>query len=468
MKLRTKIFISILLVSLTALLISSSYLIHQSHQNNVMREQERSLNEFTFLLSSIESGIDFEGSADNITRLFSRYCEYYAQRGIRLASYRNKKALYNGITELSEASYHSMLSVEAGTRKAYILKENGQHYFMVTGRLAKYDDVVLVYAREISGIYQLRVQSIYLSLLLTALLILLLSFLSYLYSRWITKPIVLLNQSAKSISQGDYSVRVPQTKDEFQVLGAAFNHMATAVEVRTSELQERAKELQVFIDDLSHEMNTPLTSIQGYSEFLLSANATQEQKQKAAETIKTEALRMKDIYTKLMALTLAREQEPEKKPVNINDLFHNLKATFSPLLTEHNIKLELHNELDNLLLDKTLIHMLLGNLIKNSIFALPSGGIIHLNAYTKDQRAVLEVTDNGYGIPKEKIDEVMKPFYRVDKSRSRKTGGAGLGLSICQSIAKLHSAELVIESEEGKGTSVKVVFYNSVTTSSFH
>jgi signal transduction histidine kinase len=178
-----------------------------------------------------------------------------------------------------------------------------------------------------------------------------------------------------------------------------------------------------------------------------------------------EAKRMKDIYTKLMVLTLAREQEPEFTQVQIKDLFADLANSFSLQLQEQKVYLDMNTTLDVLLLDRTLIHMLLGNLIKNSLQALPQGGKISLKAYHSEKGPILEVSDNGYGIPEEKINEVIKPFYRVDKSRSRKTGGAGLGLSICKSIAKLHQADLKIESEVGKGTIIKIIFYNSVTTS---
>lgn len=68
------------------------------------------------------------------------------------------------------------------------------------------------------------------------------------------------------------------------------------------------------------------------------------------------------------------------------------------------------------------------------------------------------MADNGYGIPEDKIEAILKPFYRVDKSRSRKTGGVGLGLSICRNIAKLHKAEFIIESKEGKGTHARLIF----------
>ncbi len=465
MKLRTKIFISILLVSLTTLTISSYYMINRNHLGNIQREKERSLNEFSFLINTLDNGINTQSTKEELRPLFLRYVKYYETRGIILMIYDDKEPYVVIFPELKEAPYHPLLSVQEGTRQLQVLEINNKHYFFVSAKLTKLSDYTILYARDISNIYELRLQSIYLSLLLTAALIILLGFLSYIYSRWITRPIELLNQNAKDISEGNYSIRCIPTKDEFLTLGNAFNQMASAVETHTAQLEEKAKDLQEFIDDLSHEMNTPLTSIQGYSEFLINAKATKDQKQKAAENIHLEAKRMKDIYTKLMQLTLTRVPEPELSSVLITDLFHELEERFILQMARQQITLEQQIETHEMTLDYTSILMLLSNLIKNSMQALPNGGTIALKSYQLNSNQVIEVSDNGFGIPKDKINDITKPFYRVDKSRSRKTGGAGLGLSICKRIASLHKADMMIHSEEGTGTKIQVVFYNSVTTS---
>lgn len=458
MKLRFKIFLSILLVSLATLAASSYYLINRSHLDNIAREQDRSLNEFDFIETALINSIDFMSAGEDTIRLLtSRFADSYAKRGIVLMLYYNSEPIYAAFSGIEPEAYSGLLTVKEGARQAQVLSEDGRHYFFVAGKLT-FQDYVLVYARNIDALYKARTQSVLLTLAISGGLIMLLSFLSYLYSRWITKPIVLLNVGADAISKGDYRIRIPETKDEFQPLGLAFNKMASAVEARTRELEDRAKELQIFIDDLSHEMNTPLTSIQGYAEFLQAANASMEQKLKATAAIRQESKRMKDIYEKLMLLTFAREHELTLSFVKVEDLFEDIKTTFYNQLLDKKVTLRVDNRMDSIQIDRTLFHMLLGNLIKNSLQASKEGDFILLRGYSEDSKAIIEVSDQGCGIPEDKIQEVFKPFYRVDKSRSRKTGGAGLGLSISKSIADLHHAELEITSTLGKGTNIKIIF----------
>lgn len=457
MKLRFKIFISILLVSLATLAASSYYLINRSHLDNISREQDRSINEFNFIETALISSIDFMSAGEETIKLLtSRFADSYAKRGIILMLYNNSEPVYEEFSEIKPKAYSGLLTIKEGARQAQVLSEDGRHYFFVAGNLPA-QGYVLVYARNIDTLYESRTQSVLLTLVISGGLILLLSLLSYLYSRWITKPIELLNVGADAISKGDYSIRIPETKDEFSPLGLAFNKMASAVETRTRELEEHAKELQIFIDDLSHEMNTPLTSIQGYAEFLQAANASPEQKLRATAAIRQEAKRMKDIYEKLMLLTFAREHELTLSLVKVQDIFEDIKTTFSNQFLDKKVTLQIDNNLDSIRIDRTLFHMLLGNLIKNSLQASKEGDLITLRGYSDNSKAIIEVSDEGYGIPEDKLQDVFKPFYRADKSRSRKTGGAGLGLSISKSIADLHYAELKITSTLGKGTRIKII-----------
>jgi signal transduction histidine kinase len=105
-----------------------------------------------------------------------------------------------------------------------------------------------------------------------------------------------------------------------------------------------------------------------------------------------------------------------------------------------------------------LLESLIINLLDNAIKASKKGSSVRLAAILENERAVLEIRDFGKGMPPQHLEKLTEPFYRIDKARSRSEGGAGLGLSLCSQIAELHKAQLVFSSEEGKGTTVRIVF----------
>jgi signal transduction histidine kinase len=459
MKLWLKIFLSILILSLSSLFISTYFVIRKNHESNLSREQERSLNELELIKISLESNVDFAvSSKEAITALISRYGEYYEQKGIGLLLYQKNEYLYNRLNTLEVSDYEALLAVKPDSKMAQVLTGEDGNYILVSDLLSEKSNTVLLYSRNINEIYDSRNQSIRLTLYLSVILSLLLGIFSYLYTRFITRPFKKLQRSAAAISEGNYSIRLEETDKEFTPVAAAFNQMIENVGQHTRELENRAKERQEFIDDLSHEMNTPLTSIQGYSEFLLTANATEEQRYLAAQSINKDARRMREMYTKLMNLTFIREHAMEIEEFSVDELVNSVKESLFLSFKEQGIQFITENQIKEMKGDKTLLEMLLTNLLHNSQQAISSGGRVIFRAYMEGAVPTFKVEDNGCGIPKDKINEIIKPFVRVDKSRSRKTGGAGLGLALVQRIASLHQAKLIIESEFSKGTQVILQF----------
>ncbi|HHV12957.1 MAG TPA: HAMP domain-containing histidine kinase [Clostridiales bacterium] len=454
-KLWIKIFLSILILSLSALTVSTAYIINQNHITSINREQERSLGELELIRISLSNSLDFSGSStDTLTVIMDRYGEYYSNRGISLGLYTGGEYVYNNISSLDPDTYKALLSVKEKEKIAQIIRSDSQDYILISDLIA--DNAVLLYARDISEIYESRSNSIRLYCILLILLTGFLGVFSYLYAKWITRPLNALHRGAMDISSGNYDIYLSEKDKEFRDVAGAFNQMAKAVKDRTQELEERAKELQVFIDDLSHEMNTPLTSIQGYSQFLLNANASEEQKRTAAQYIHSESRRIKDMYSKLMVLSFAREHNIERKMYRCEELVEEVRKTFHHQMLEQNINFTKEISADYLKVDKTLFHMLLSNLVKNSLQAMETGGSIHISIYSQHGLSKIMVKDTGMGIPADKLEQVTRPFYRIDKSRSRQTGGAGLGLSICSKIVALHEGNMEIHSVQGEGTSITI------------
>lgn len=229
----------------------------------------------------------------------------------------------------------------------------------------------------------------------------------------------------------------------------------------TRPLQATNEAQLLLIGSMSHELKTPLTSICGYSETLLEVRLSEEQMRKSLEYIHSESLRLSVLCEKMMELTKLYKTDSHiaLKPVSIEELFSAAQNGVRIKLEQKNIQLLWEGEYEGKKknLDWDLMVSFFINLLNNSIMASEPGGHIFLGS---DEKSIW-VRDEGCGIEAGELDKICKAFYRVDKSRSRKSGNMGLGLALCEQIAKVHGAKLDIESEIGKGT--KISFYNSLT-----
>jgi signal transduction histidine kinase len=262
----------------------------------------------------------------------------------------------------------------------------------------------------------------------------------------IFKPINIVANSSKNIANGNYGERIHISgNNELSAMAANFNKMAEEIEMQIMGKQQ-------FIDNFTHEIRSPLTSIYGYAEYLQKAPYGEDTTIKATQTIMDEANHIKMIATSLLKLATLRNYAPIKTEISIPQLFDNVRRTLN---TEKNLVCK--NEIDTMEGQEDLIISLLINLCTNAIRAGATD--IYLEA-TESQAGgiVLSVTDNGCGISSDDLTRITEPFYRVDKARSREQGGAGLGLTLCKQIAEAHGAIMQIESILGKGTTVKITF----------
>ena len=185
---------------------------------------------------------------------------------------------------------------------------------------------------------------------------------------------------------------------------------------------------------------------------------------KAAGYIISESERMKNLAFKLLDLALVRNTNLDIQLLSIPTLFHHIQETVSSKLREKNIQLVSVSNIDSLIGDGILLESLIVNLVNNAERASSDDSIIKLSAFF-DSVPIIEVRDFGQGMDEDQLSLVCEPFYRVDKARSRSSGGIGLGLSLCKEIAQLHGAELKINSSLGNGTTVQVLFTTSLQLS---
>lgn len=270
------------------------------------------------------------------------------------------------------------------------------------------------------------------------------------------RPLRTLTNASEKISGGQYALRTGiESQDEVGELSRSFDHMAETIEQKINDLQEQARRREMLLGALTHEMKTPMTSIIGFSDSLLSMPLTEEGRMEAAHEIHEAAQRTERLSQKMMQL-ISMTDCPVllKKPLDTKELLETVHSAITTALDEKCMTLKMHCETEGITGDGDLIFSLLTNLIDNAIKASPAGQSICLTAKETAGHYELTVADHGSGIPREKIALVTEPFYRVDKARSRKMGGAGLGLSLCRMIAQAHGGELHIESQVGKGTAI--------------
>ena len=259
-------------------------------------------------------------------------------------------------------------------------------------------------------------------------------------------PLSELSKGAKRIAEGAYDKRViVKTQDEIGALAVDFNTMATAVEVHTRELEESERRKSLIMGSLTHELKTPLTAISGYAQTLRAVALPDEDREEALTYIYEEAGRLDRLAKKMMRIMeLDRDTE--------------LVRTCTVAAAQKDVTLNIGNSEGIIYCDFDLMCDVMVNLIDNAIKASFKGGMIQISS----DNGCIMVEDFGCGIPQDEIKRITEPFYMVDKSRSRKNGGAGLGLALTKLIPNRHDMKMDIESEVGKGTKISV--YKSFAT----
>lgn len=278
--------------------------------------------------------------------------------------------------------------------------------------------------------------------------------------RRLLKPLVALRKNARSIAGGNYDQRLDiRSQDELADLAQDMNALAQAVQERVEQLEQVAEERRVFVANLAHEMKTPLTSIMGYADLLyLPRQVSEAQRVEYSGIILEEAKRLRSLSAKLMELLSVGSVNLTFVPTDLRQVVGEVAASLEPLLEQNQLSLTCQCPSIPLSMDVELFKSLLYNLLDNARKASPAGGKLSFTAQVTDTQVRLQVRDWGQGIPQAELEKICQPFYMVDKSRSRKAGGAGLGLALCQAIVSAHQGTMEFWSQEGEGTQVTLTF----------
>jgi two-component system OmpR family sensor kinase len=268
------------------------------------------------------------------------------------------------------------------------------------------------------------------------------------------RPLARMGAVAQDIAAGDLSRRVePATRDtEIGRLGLALNGMLSQIEAAFTERTRSENTLRRFIADASHELRTPLTSVRGYAEMLRrGAEKSPEDSGVARRRIEEESVRMSEMVDDMLVLARLGQGRPlESKPVDLQSIARDAVADAHAVAPQRQISLDAPNPVV-VSGDDTRLRQALGNLVRNALVHTPLDTPIQVIVAADDGMAHITVLDHGPGLAADDRARIFEPFYRADPSRSRDSGGAGLGLSIVAAIAGAHGGAVMVKDTPGGG-----------------
>ncbi len=272
---------------------------------------------------------------------------------------------------------------------------------------------------------------------------------SLVLSRWISAPLKQISQEAGQVAEGQAHPIPPRGPAEVRSLAQAFNDMSRQV-------QNSRQSQKDFVANVSHELKTPLTSIQGFARAILDGTVeTTAELQQAAEIIESEAGRMDRLVSDLLALAKmdAGTASFSMRMINIKELLQTAILKFTPLVEEAGLTFStsLPEENTHIMCDPDRLMQVLDNLLVNAIKFTPEDGQITLSCQVGKETLEIHVEDTGLGIPPDERERIFERFYQVDKARSG-ARGYGLGLAISKQIVETHGGSLALMSQTGEGS----------------
>jgi two-component system OmpR family sensor kinase len=276
------------------------------------------------------------------------------------------------------------------------------------------------------------------------------------------RPLSEMERTADAIAAGNLSERVPSTDPRTEVgrVGSAFNAMLARIEGAFAERQESEDRLRRFVADASHELRTPLTSIRGYAElFRRGAGQRPDDLAKAMRRIEEEATRMSGLVDDLLLLARLDEDEGaslDPHPLDLARLAADGVDDARAVDPQRPFILERPPGPVTVVADEARLRQVVANLLANARTHTPGGTPVRVAVGSEDGRAWLEVADEGPGLSPGDEDKVFDRFFRADKSRSRASGGAGLGLSIVAAVTAAHAGQVRVDNRPGQGVTFRV------------
>ena len=296
------------------------------------------------------------------------------------------------------------------------------------------------------------------------ILVIALVFLYFLSSRLtykILEPMHLAAQKIESILSGE-EVSQEVSYEELEPFIRTIKSQKSEIERSIEKLKESERYRREFTANITHELKTPLTSINGYAEMIATGMTKEEDTKNFARIIYKEGSRLLELIESILKLSKIEGEVYARRDLSLDyfdlyELINEIINRFSHVAGDKNININLAGNSIFINGNKRMLEDLVSNLVDNAVKYNRVNGSVNITVLPSDKNIILIVADTGIGIPEEDQQRVFERFYRVDKSRSKKISGSGIGLSIVKHIVEYHKGKLVLNSEVDKGTEVKVI-----------
>ncbi|MDR3137183.1 MAG: HAMP domain-containing histidine kinase [Coriobacteriales bacterium] len=471
MKLWQKIFLLTLALVIVVVNATSLLLLSNNHHLAIERDRQDALSRHNYIVVELQNAIIYQQLVDRVISLDEGEALAVAREVLN----RQRADSSLGVALFSDGQLLHAVNQTAKRQSDERTLLNEPAY---TARITNTDDATyllivstvqlngrpyqLLSSLDITSTYHLFAANLDMVRFIGTLSALLVAGILLLLMRGLLGPLRDLSTTTRHIALGELGRRAAvKGHDEVSEVARNLNIMAESIERNVTQLEGLAESRRVFIGNLAHEMKTPLTSILGFADILrIKRGVSDAQRQEFASVIVSETRHLQGLSSKLMQLLTISNFRPSLQDIELEEYIAQLKLALTPLFERSGLRFATQVDSPRLVADPELLASLLNNLLDNAIKASPPGTTITLRATrdTASDGCVLTVTDQGAGIPPEQIPLLTEPFYMLDKARTRRHGGAGLGLALCAEIVRAHNATLQIESAVDAGASVSVSF----------
>ena len=461
MSFRFRLIITISLLIALTFGIGGALLIHASFRSDLNDERIASLDSFEtarntlFLLNSFSERTNQNTLKQSLSQMESTGIAKW--QAISLISGEN--TIYqNGVEYMTDYQ----LSIPRLGQCSYMdVSDDYGFGIIVLASISAGDEQLELKARfDVSSIYADRTRQLKMFLVIYYVVVLIGVVTAIALSFIMTGRLHKLTGTVRQIAGGDLSKRSSLlSQDEFGQLSRDIDIMADKLQENIVRLETDVQRQEAFMGAFAHELKTPMTSIIGYADLLRQDGLDYNKRQRAANYIFTEGQRLEKLSFKLLDLLLLKKDTPEMKQVQLSIFLLEIENALAPALKEKGIRLVCKSDRGKAYLEPDLVKSMLYNLIDNAAKAMEQDGIIVVEGQAINGGCQFTVVDNGRGMEKEELSKITEAFYRIDKARSRKQGGAGLGLALCKEIVTLHCGNMRFVSAPGNGTKVIVILH---------